>query len=247
MPLKGLPQMETAIALQPRNPKYLCDYGIAALRAGWVEKAFAACQEAVNLSSQNGRYLSALGDVHLAAGHTVEATECYRRAIVTDPKNSAYFFNLGLAYSRQREMKAAIEAYSEAITLKPSEPHYHCSRGLAFENLQNIKGAMEDYLTALKIDNKCAYAHYLLAGLFSDPDDPTYTNQFQAVDHAEKAVKLTGYKNAQYIMGLARALRVARNYEQAADVAKKAVELEPGREDYRREWSTFERLKKSGF
>ena len=41
---KGLPQLELAISLQPKNPKYLCDFGIAALRAGWLEKSFAACQ-----------------------------------------------------------------------------------------------------------------------------------------------------------------------------------------------------------
>ena len=59
-------------------------------------------------------------------------------------------------------------------------------------------------------------------------------------------MKLTERKNAQYLMGLARALRVARNYEQAADIAKQAVALEPGRVDFRQEWQRYEHMKKEG-
>jgi len=246
-PEKGLPELELAISLQSKNPKYLCDYGIAALRAGWVEKAFAACQAAVHLSASNPRFNSALGDVHLAAGHAADAVESYRRAIAADGKNPAYYYNLGLAYARGRESRLAVEAFNAAIQIKPGGSTFYCSRGLAFENLQDFRSALVDYKTAMKIDPKNPYAHYLYAGLYSDPDDPTYTNPFEAVAHAEKAVKLTEYKNAQYIMGLARALRVAHNPEQAVDVARKAVELEPGREDYRRELAVYLRLKQNGF
>ena len=118
--------------------------------------------------------------------------------------------------------------------------------GLAYENLKAFKQAISDYAAAVKADPKNAYAHYLTAGIFSDSEDPTYTNRFEAFDHAEKAVKLTNGKNAQYLMGLARALRLARNYEDAAEAAKRAVDLEPGRVDLRQEWQKYERMKKQG-
>ena len=242
----GLVELETVISMQPKNPRYLCDFGIAALRAGWVEKAFAACQAAVSVSPNTARYHSALGDVHLAAQHIPEAVEAYTRAVKLDPDNSVYFYNLGLAYMHGREFKRATELFEEAIRIKPTSSTYFCSLGLACENLKNIKRAMEYYLAAIKLDKTNAYAHYLYAGIFSDPDDPTYTNRFEAVEHAEKAVKLTNYKNALYLMGLARALRVAHNYEQATDIAKKAVELEPSRADYRKELAEFEEGKMQG-
>lgn len=242
----GLVELETTISMQPKNPKYLCDFGIAALRAGWVEKAFAACQAAVSVSPNSARYHSALGDVHLAGQHIPEAVEAYTRAVKLDPDNSVYFYNLGLAYMHGRDFKRAAELFEEALRLKPTSAAYFCSRGLAYENLKNHNKAMESYLAAIKLDKNNAYAHYLYAGMYSDPDDPTYTNRFEAVEHAEKAVKLTNYKNAQYLMGLARALRVAHNYEQATDIAKKAVELEPARADYRRELAEFEDGKMQG-
>ena len=243
---KGLVEFEAAIALEPKNTKYLCDYGISALKAGWVEKAYAACSAVVQIAPNNPRYLTALADVHAAAGHAPEALETYARALKEDPQNANIYYNLGLVYMHARSYKQAADTFGEALRLKPNTSMYLCSRGLAFENSKNFKMALLDYKAAIKADDKNAYAHYLYAGIFSDPEDPTYTNRFEAFEHAEKAVKLTDRKNAQYLMGLARALRLGRNYEQAADIAKKAVELEPGRVDFRQEWQRYERMKKEG-
>ena len=241
----GLVELEQAIAIQPKNPKYLCDYGVAALRAGWIEKSFAATQAAVSLNPGSARYLSALGDVHLAANHLPEAVETYTRAVKLDPDNSVYFYNLGLAYMHARDFKRGAESISEAIRLKPVAAYY-CSRGLAFENMKIHKNAINDYTAAIKLDKNCAYAHYLFAGIFSDPDDPTYTNKFEAIEHAQKAVKITDSKNAQYLMGLARAHRVARDYDRAVAAAKKACELEPARSDFRKELAEIEQSKMQG-
>jgi hypothetical protein len=39
----GLDELEKARTLKPDNPRYQCDFGLAALQIGWVEKAFLAC------------------------------------------------------------------------------------------------------------------------------------------------------------------------------------------------------------
>lgn len=243
---KGLVEIEASIRIEPTNTKYLCDYAIAALQAGWVEKAYAACNAAVSLAPTNARYLSVMAEIHLAGGHVPEAAEMYTRAIRVDPNNANLYYNMGLVHMNARGYKRAIEFFSEALKLKPNTSAFLCSRGLAWENLKNFKLAVTDYQAAMKADGKNPYAHYLYAGIFSDTEDPTYTNRFEAIEHAEKAVKLTNYKNAQYLMGLARALRAGRNYEQAADIAKRAVELEPGRVDLRQEWQKYEKLKREG-
>ena len=241
----GLVELEAAIAMEPKNPKYLCDYGVAALRAGWIEKSFAACQTATSITPGSARYQSALGDVHLAAQHLDNAVESYTRAVKLDPDNPAYFYNLGLAFMRKGDFKRAVDVFAEAIRLKPM-PAYYCSMGLAYENMKNHKNAIECYVAALKLDKNYAYAHYLFAGIFSDGEDPTYTNKFEAIEHAQKAVKLTDSKNAQYLMGLARAYRIARDYDRATANAKKAVELEPTRPDLRREYAEIEQSKMQG-
>jgi tetratricopeptide (TPR) repeat protein len=242
---KGLPELENSLKLKPRNSKYLCDYGLACLRAGWVEKALVACQMAAFAMPANGRYQSAAGDALLASGKISEAADAYSRAVNLEPKNTDYMHNLGKAYLVARAYKRAGEVFDEAIRLRPDYSPYYCSRGLAFQSLKNVKDAVQCYMVAIKLDKNDAYAHYLLAGCYSDPDDPTYTNRIEAMDHAEKACKLTDFKNPQYLMGMARVLRLGLNYDQAVALARKAIELDP-RDEYRQELAKFEQLRTEG-
>jgi len=242
---KGLPEIENALKLKPKNSKYMCDFGLAALRAGWVEKALTACQTAAFAAPGNSRYQSAVGDAFLANGKIPEAVEAYKRAVNLDPQNAEYIHNLGKAYLLGRAYKRAGEVFEEAIRLRPDYSPYYCSRGLAFESQKNTKEAIQCYSVAIKLDKNDAYAHYLLAACYSDPDDPTYTNRIEAMDHAEKACKLTEFKNAQYLMGMARALRLGLNYEQAVTIARKAIDIDP-RDEYRQELAKFEQMRTEG-
>jgi tetratricopeptide (TPR) repeat protein len=246
-PAKGVVELERALLLQPKNSKYQCDYGLAALRVGWIEKALVACGAAVHARPLDARYQSAMGDCLLAARRFNDAAAHYSRAITLDKgKTSTYVYNLGMVHLHARAFKEAVKYFDEAIKMRNDFAPYYCSRGIAQENLKNLKQAAQDYATALKVDKNNAYAHHLLAGMYSDPDDPTYTNRFAALEHATRAVKLTEYKNAMYLMGLARALRIARDYEQAIAMAKKAIELDP-RDDYKKELQNFEQLRDKGF
>ena len=244
---KGAASLEKAVTLKPKNPKYLCTFGQAALQAGLIEKALLGTQAAAVAVPSDPRYQSAYGDVLLAVGKYPEAAAAYARAVALDKgQTPGYIYNLGLVHLHCREFKKAIQIFDEAIAARSDYAPYYCSRGLAYENLKQIKQAGSDYATAIKIDKNNAYAHFLLAGIYSDPDDPTYTNKFEAVSHAEKACKLTEFKNARYLMGLARALRVAFNYEEAVIAARKAIAIDP-REEYRQELAKYEKqLKQEG-
>ncbi|MGD0088328.1 MAG: tetratricopeptide repeat protein [Planctomycetota bacterium] len=236
---KGLAALQKAVALQPGNPKYLCDLGLAALRSGLRDQALAACRAAVTVAPSSARYQSALGDCFLAAGRLVEAAEAYKCAIRAAPNNAEYMHNLAVVHIQAGNSKKAVEVLGEAIRLSPKHSQYYCSRGLAESNLNEVRAAIRDLSAALTLDPKNAYAHFLLASLYSDPEDPTYTSSFEAVEHAQQAVKLTEFRNAPYLMGLARALHVSRRYDQAVEAAKKAIALDP-RPEFRKELAKFE-------
>lgn len=241
----ALQELETALKLKPGNNKFRCDYGLIAIQAGWVEKALDACRTAAQTSPAVARYQSALGDVLVAVGDVTNAVDAYTRAVNLEPQNAEYLHNLGKAFMLGRAFKRAGEVLDEAIRLKPENSTYYCTRGLAFESDKAFKEAIRSYMIAVKLDKDNPYAHYLLASIYSDPVDPTYTNSFEAMDHAQKAVKLTESKNPLYLMGLARAQRLAHDYGGAVLTGLKALELQP-RDDWRQEVAEFERLKNEG-
>ena len=229
--VKAFAEVDTALKLSPNNPKYQCDYGLLALRNGSLEVAIMSCLAATQGASDNARYQSALGDCLLAANRVQQASAAYTRAVHLDPNNPAFIYNLGVANLHAKSPRHALELFNEAIRLKPKFSTYYCGRGLAHESLKDIKLAIMDYRAALGMNDNNAEAHYMLANLCSDPDDPTYTDRFEAVLHADRAVKLTQNRNALYLMGLARAKRVMGSYDEAATAARQAVKLDPSPEN----------------
>lgn len=241
-PRAGAAELEKCINLQPRNSKYMCDFGLVALQAGWLEKAVLACQSAAVAQPANARFQSALGDCLLGTGKISASADAYSRAVNLEPHNAEYIHNLALAHLHGKAFKKCLEIVNEAIKLKPDHAQYYCTRGLAQESTRNLKEAISDYKIAVALDKNHAYGHYLLACVYSDPKDPTFTSAFEAIEHANRSVTITQGTNAQYLMGLARALRVGRNYELAADAARRAILIDP-REDYKKELVEFQKLK----
>lgn len=241
-PRAGATELEKCINLQPKNSRYMCDFGLVALQAGWLEKATLACQTAAVQQPANARYQSALGDCLLGTGKTSAAADAYNRAVNLDPGNAEYIHNMALANLHGKAFKKCLEVVNEAIKARPDHAQYYCTRGLAQEATKNVKEAIADYKVAVALDKNHAYAHYLLACVYSDPNDPTYTSAYEAVEHANRAVTITQGRNALYLMALARAFRVAHNFESAVDAAKKAIMLDP-RDEYKKELGEFQKLK----
>ena len=238
--------LDAAVVLDPKNTKYLCDAGLAALKAGNIDKAMRACYAASIKAPAVARYQSALGDCLSRNGNMPEALQAYSRASNLEPNNPEYIHNLAACNLRAGAFRKTIEIVEEAIRIRPTTSAYYCTRGLAYEQTRNIKQAQQDYQRAIVLDKQNAYAFYLLAGTYSDPDDPTFTNGYEAVMAASQAVKLTQERHAQYLMGLARALRASHDYDQAIVIAKQAVAMEP-RDDYRMELAKLEKGKREGF
>jgi tetratricopeptide (TPR) repeat protein len=243
--VSALTELEKAVKLQPTNSKFQCDLGLVALHSGDVDRAVALCQSAAVNAPSNPRYQSALGDCMLAARQVGHAADAYKRAVSLEPNNPEYIHNLGVAHYHGKAYRIAIDMFTEAIKLKPTNSIYYCSRGMAYENSKNLPGAVKDYLTALRYDKNNAHAHFLVATIYSDPDDPTYTSAFEAIEHATKAVQLSQGRNAQYLMALARAFRAGHHHDKAIDAARKAVSVDP-RDDYKRELALLERLNSQG-
>jgi tetratricopeptide (TPR) repeat protein len=87
--------------------------------------------------------------------------------------------------------------------------------------------AIGKYREALRLDPDLAEAHNNLAWLYATCDDPKFRNPHAALEHAQRSVELTQWKDGNSIDTLAEAYYVNGNYQQAVDIQKKALELEP--------------------
>jgi len=87
--------------------------------------------------------------------------------------------------------------------------------------------AINNYQQALRLAPDLAEAHNNLAWLYATCDDQKYRDPKAALDHAQRAVELTQWKEGESIDTLAEAHFVNGDYRQAVEIQKKALALEP--------------------
>ena len=107
-------------------------------------------------------------------------------------------FHKGVALIKARRFVEAVKALDDAITLNPREGEFYAWRGYArfftsVDKKASLVDAMRDLHHALKLNERCAPAHYLIGQLHKLSGDNTL-----ALKHFKKCVSLdAGYVDAQ--------------------------------------------------
>jgi tetratricopeptide (TPR) repeat protein len=103
----------------------------------------------------------------------------------------------------------------------------HVLLAVLYDKQKLYADAIKNYQEALRLAPGFAEAHNNLAWLYATCEDPKFRDPKAALDHAQLAVKLTQWKEGNFIDTLAEAHFVNGDYQQAVDIQKKALALEP--------------------
>ena len=245
-PGEGCSELERALVLSPDEPRYLMDFGTLAAQMGQFQKALGACAKAVQTVPGSARACNALGNVCLAAGDHPKAVAAYRSAVRLAPQNPRYIHNLGRAYLSGGEFKMAVQVLDEVLRLDRKCAEAFNDRATAFRELKELRRAITDLQQAVSLKPDFALAHYNLSQLYLGARDVSFTERFGALDHAQSAVKLTERKEPLFLMGLAEAFSLNRDFDKAVQAAREATLLDP-RKDYLDQLAKYEQLQKQGF
>jgi membrane associated rhomboid family serine protease/Tfp pilus assembly protein PilF len=96
-----------------------------------------------------------------------------------------------------------------------------------YARLKIYDEAVGKYQEALLLAPDLAEAQNNLAWLYATCDDPKFRDPQAALEHAQQAVDLTGWKDGNSIDTLAEANFANGHYQQAIEIEKKALALEP--------------------
>jgi rhomboid protease GluP len=88
--------------------------------------------------------------------------------------------------------------------------------------------AIQSYQDALRKQPDFAAAHNNLAWLYATCDDPQFRDPKAALQHAQRAVLLSNWREGEFVDTLAEAYFANGEYAQAVAVQKKALALAPG-------------------
>ncbi len=159
---------QTALTLQPEDPKLLCDSLTEALaKQGQVSEAIRVYQnliqsQAVEILKQNSNLGDIIIQLSISQGQLKQAASCFRQACQLQPLNPWHYYHLATALAKQGETDEAINAYRKAIQIQPNLFQAYLELGKVF--LKNKEGdeLFDCSIKALQIKPNDENAHSLI-------------------------------------------------------------------------------------
>ena len=122
-----------------------------------------------------------------------------------------------------RDSISLFEHNLKVISRKIPKTHYHLAKALAQKG--KINDAVEHLEEAVRLDSSWTVPMNNLAWLTAVRKDAAFYNPNKAVQLAQRACELTGYKDAEILDTLAAAYAAEYRFPEAIDTAQKALKI----------------------
>lgn len=195
---------------------------LSAMQVRWWRDSETFFRHTLALTENNALAHLNLGTALAQEGKTAEAGEHFAEALRLAPSYAEAESNLGFTLAARGNYAAAIPLYRAALAVKPSLRGTHFLLANALNSQGDPAAAIPEYEAAVALapDNDAALND--LAWLRAAVADPQLRNGTQAVELAERACRLTGFHEAQYLGTLAAAYAEAGRFGEAVGMAEKA-------------------------
>jgi membrane associated rhomboid family serine protease/Tfp pilus assembly protein PilF len=198
-----------------------------------IDKALEQFKHAEALTPGDERPHEALGSLYLEQKRSDDAVREFEQAVKVSSGSPRAELSLALAYRQQGNLAKSQELLEKALGNPPptAEGQAALADMLAEQKLYAL--AVDHYEAALKLNPNLAEVHNNLAWLFATSDDPKFRKPQEALEHARRAVELSGWKEAAFIDTLAEALYANREFSAAVKTQTKALALDPNNQEYK--------------
>jgi arylsulfatase A-like enzyme/Tfp pilus assembly protein PilF len=187
------------------------------------DEAVAGFERALQLDPRDAKPHVNLGELYLDTKDFDKAVVHLEAAISIDPEHSSQAHNfLGAALLEKKMLDQAEKELLLALEMRPRIPDAHYNLGLIHEERGDLKRAMEEYKKEIEIHPGAYPAHFNLALLYRK------TGQLQEqVSELKEAIQADqGFARAYLFLAKAY-LDMNENFDEAIDLAKKGLALEP--------------------
>jgi len=224
---EALTALRSFVALSPEDSDGWSLIGRVHKARNELAEAEAALQKVVGIDPANAAAQHTLAEVLMELGRRDESVAAYRRAAELEPGVAARHMLLGLALLRLQRFAEAEAAYRKAIEIEPknSLPYGVLGDVLHFQG-RDDEAALA-YRSAIEFDADFGGAHQGLGGILRSQGKFA-----EAIVEMEHGVRL-GPQVPDAAGDLAMLLATCpdaklRNGDRAVELARKAIELEPG-------------------
>ncbi len=218
-------QLEQAVKLMPTHSGAQYFLGVVRVKQNRSKEAIAHLQEALRLDPKLLHAHHYIGSAAADQRQFVQAIQHLQKWLAVDPKSSETLVKLGQCYSALGNADAARDTLQKAVDANPNDAYALAALAQIVSWQGNAAAAIELYERALKVAPDYPHAANNLAMIYATVDDAQFRNAARAVELAEHACRLTGYKDAVSLDTLAAAYAEAGRFDDAMKTISTAIEV----------------------
>ena len=216
----------------PRNTEAHADLGVALLRKGKMHEAIPHLEKALAANPRSAELNANLGAALAESGRLDEAIPRLQEAVRLLPDSAELQANLakalierGAALVQARRFEEAVAQFEKALSLKPdfTQARYYLGNALFLEGLAGL--ALVQWRQVLQAEPDLLPVLNQAAWVMATSQEEAIRNGAEAVRLAERAVEVSGGREARILLTLAASYAEAGRYPKAVETARQAQEL----------------------
>jgi tetratricopeptide (TPR) repeat protein len=158
-------------------------------------------------------------------GRYADALRSYERAIAAEPGLAEAHNNLGVTQEKLDQPARAAEAFAKAAELAPGRGLFHENHGRALEASARPSEALAAYRRAMDRSPGSIKAMRGVAWLLATHPNADERDPVQALQIAEAAARMTGFRSPEIMEVLAASLAASGRFAEARDAINRAIDL----------------------
>ena len=222
---EAIAHWQKALDLGPEYAEVHANLARAFQEQGRADEAIGHYRKALAIDPNDAALHNALGNVLLRKGATNEAIGQFRQAVEIRPGLADAHNNLGAALGRCGKIDEAMTHWQTALKIDPSQAEPHQNLGSALHQRGRTADALDQWRQAIRLSPDSAPLLNLTARVLATSPDAAIRNGAEAVGLAQRAVQLSGGRDAAFLDTLAAACAEAGRYPEAVDHAQRALAL----------------------
>jgi tetratricopeptide (TPR) repeat protein len=218
-------EFRIAARLNPRYAEAYNNLALTLVKQGKLDEAAVQFKQALAIQPGLLPALYGFGELLIDQGKPDAAIEQFSEVIRLQPNHEPARVQLGLARASQGKLEEAVADFSAALRIQPDDAAAQCHLAAALAGQHKTREAIQHYQEALKTLPDFPEALNNLAWILAANPDPQIRNGREAVALAERACRLTEYKQPMMVGTLAAAYAETGRFAEAVTTAEKARTL----------------------
>ena len=237
---EAIPHFEKTLKVNPEYPAAHSNLGVALAGTGKLEAAIAEFQKALAVDPDSAeaqgnlaRALARKGQTHLTQGRELarkgsfaDAIVQFHQALEATPDSPEVHNGLGVALAQTGRPEEAVAHFQKAVAANPDYAEAYFNLGDTLYYLEHkAPEALAAWRAVLRIDPNHVPVLSQTAWVLATWPEPLLRDGTQAVELAQRAVRLSGGREPAILDTLAAAYAEAGRFSDAVQFAKQALSL----------------------